>query len=438
MAMVLAAATVLAGCGSGNTGTSGQRFKTGNVRFLNAIPDSMPLDVAIERTPFARLAFGGASSNTSLNARGLRVDVGFAGLNGQSNTVIGKDRIVVRADRDLTVYLVGALADAELLSVETEPLTLAAGRAEVSFVHLSARRDDVELFLTDPAADLAGLSPSATLDFRDSTEPQDIASGSYRLRARVTGTTALLFDSGPFTLTDQSRRIFAVVDYFGPGTSPIRVIRIDGAGAALFPGETYPSTLAVANLVADGGRLDASLDDGATAQPIDNIDFPGVSGSLTTAAGTYTATLFSDDNPAAVVLQTAVPLLPAEQRTLVVTGISGSIQSRAIIDPVRPIAGQAGLRVIHAAPVASQVDFYLVARGAEVAGSTPFFTALPVLTSGELQVQPGEYDAVFTAAGSTDIVAGPLAIDVAAGSLSTLYTHDALGGGAPAAVIIFP
>ncbi len=184
-------------------------------------------------------------------------------------------------------------------------------------------------------------------------------------------------------------------------------------------------------------EVDATLDDGVTTSAIDNVPFPGTAGDVTGPAASYATTVIADNVPSAVVFSGTQNLQPAEQRTLVVLGTSlGGYQSRFITDMVRPIADEASLRIIHGAPVAASVDFYLVAVGTDIATSLPTFTALPLLTSAEMLTAPGSYDAIFTAPTTKDIVAGPLSITVAARSLNTLYSHDAIGGGAPAALII--
>ncbi|NJN52432.1 MAG: DUF4397 domain-containing protein, partial [Gammaproteobacteria bacterium] len=414
-----------------------QNIKTGTVRFVNAIPDSVALNVAIEKTAFARVGFNNASARTPITARKLRVDVLYQDANGASVTLINKDHVTVREDRNLAVYLTGPVATPQLWSVDTAQIELAAGRAEISFVHVATALNDIEVFLTEPATDISAATPSATLDLRESVAPTDIATGDYRLRLRAAGSTTLLFDSGTFSLTDQSRIVFAVIDYFGPGSSPVRAIRIDTVGTSIFPASATPAAVSVTNLAADTLSVDASFSSTAGSFSIDDVDYPAGSATTTTPAATYDTTVIADDNGAAIVAQGSQLIAPSETRTLVLLGTALSgYQNRFIVAPVRPVANEATVRVIHAAPVAASVDFYLVPANAGVTSNVPMFTALPILTSAELTMLPGSYDAVFTTATTKDIVAGPLTVNLTARSLNTIYSHDAIGGGAPGGVII--
>ncbi len=431
---VLAATLLLTACGGNNNNFF---IQSGTIRFVNAISDSLPLDVSLQSQGFARVPFAAASAPTSVTATTLRLDVVYLNSAGVSTGLISNESVTVGVDKNLSVYLTGTVATPRTVIVESTPLELAAGRGQVSLINVANNGANLELFLTDPATDITTATPTATLAFRANAAARDVPTGNYRLRVRAVGNPAVLFDSGTFAITDQARAVYAVIDYFGPGTTPVRVVRIDNTGTSLFPTEVLPAAVRVANLVADSLDVDATFDDGVAPLSIADVPFPGVSDRITTRAAQYTAQVIADDDPGAVVLQAAQTFVPGESRTLVLFGTAASgYQSRYVLDSVRPVAGEANVRVIHAAPVAASVDFYLVASGTTIDSATPRFTALPTLTAGSLFLAPGTYDVVFTTPTTKDIVAGPAAMTVAARSFSTIYSHDAIGGGAPADILI--
>ena len=433
MLAMAAACTVIAGCGGGS---GGGFVESGTLRFVNAVPDSLPLDVFVQNTAFARVGYGFAQSPTPIAALNLRLDVRFTDSAGTANSVLQAGAVQVNANRDTTVFIAGELADADILVVRNELADIPAGEAEFRFVHVGTRRNDVELFLTAPNDDLAGAMPRATLDFRETSDLLRVPAGMYRIRARAVGAPDILFDSGAFNLADQSRRIFAVIDYFGPGDSPLRVIRIDNVGAGVFAAEAFPSSARLANFVADTTTVDGSLDDGVAPTAIDDVPFPSVTDPVVLAATSYDVTVIADNDPGNMVYQANQSLVSGESHTLVLAGTAANaIRARWVRDQTRPIASEASLDVVHAAPAEDSVDFYLVEVGAGVSGNTPLFRALPPLASAELQITPGSYDVLFTRATTTDVVAGPVTVDLAARGLYGIYSHEAAGGGAPLEIL---
>jgi hypothetical protein len=117
-----------------------------------------------------------------------------------------------------------------------------------------------------------------------------------------------------------------------------------------------------------------------------------------------------------------------------------NINLQVLTEQRRPIATAAQLQIVHASPSAGNVDVYLTETddisNAEPALSDVPFDADALVSSGNIQVAPGEYFATVTATGTKDAAIGPVALTLDALGIYTIVATDSDGGGLPPQVIL--
>ncbi|HLO66721.1 MAG TPA: DUF4397 domain-containing protein [Holophaga sp.] len=118
------------------------------------------------------------------------------------------------------------------------------------------------------------------------------------------------------------------------------------------------------------------------------------------------------------VLTATAMLQPKGYYTVLAVGNLASIQALVVPEEATaPDAGKVKVRVVHAAPAAPEVDVYVTAPGADLAGATPAVAGAAFKAfSGALQVPAATYQIRIAAAGTQTVVydSGPLPL--AAGS----------------------
>ena len=436
----IAFAVAVTGCGGKNYSNNGAQntpITTAFLRVTNTISDSPILLAGLDGTTLTRVSYGQATALQQVPSGKYALDVQYLDTNGNAVGVINKETLDLTVDDQDTVYLIGDLSTLHTKLVENPAPSIAAGSAEVQVMQASARAGSIDLYLTDPAADLATAPKLATVAFEDASPLSTVSSsGSYRLRVTAAGSTTVLYDSGTFTIDDASRVTFVVVDYFGPGGNGFRVLDQDSQVARLFPAEALPAAARVANMVADQPAVDVYLGPVGGTPAFAAVAYGAIAPVQNVAAGVvaYNVTVAGD---ASTVLATgSVTLTAGEQRTLVATRSAGGVATRTTVDATRPVSGQGQVGIVNAAPTALSVDTYFLTAGTTLDTAAAVVVAQPVLAFASAVRAPGTYDVTFTATGVKTAIAGPSPLEVVDGGIYSVYLIDAPGGGAPYQIVL--
>ena len=194
---------------------------------------------------------------------------------------------------------------------------------------------------------------------------------------------------------------------------------------------TSPSTTAQLRVVhasPNAPNVDV-LVDGTVA--LTNVPFRTASGYLAVPAGTRELQVRAAGT-ATTVIDADAPLAEGRAYTVLATGLVASIAPLVLEDDLAaPAAGNAKVRLVHAAPGAGTVDVYVTAPTADIATAAPTLAAVPFrAASAYLQVPAGSYRVRITPTG-TKTVAIDVNAALAAGQVRTAVAVDATGGGAP-------
>lgn len=208
---LLAAAALSAACSNDdNTGLEGQ----GRLRIVHVSPDASNLDVVLDGDTVADLAYLGSSDYIQLTAGGHVMQI------SETNTTLALiDQDVTVADgADYTVIVGNTLAHIQALVLTDNNNTPPAGTIRVRAVHGAPGAPAVDVYVTDPGADLTLASPAASnVTFGQALPYFDAIAGTYEVRVTPTGAKDVIIDSGAFTLENGQVRTVIAVDAAGGG-----------------------------------------------------------------------------------------------------------------------------------------------------------------------------------------------------------------------------
>lgn len=139
-----------------------------------------------------------------------------------------------------------------------------------------------------------------------------------------------------------------------------------------------------------------------------NLDFGQASGTLSTAAGSTAVRVdarLPGGTTAPVIGPANLTLADGNRYTVVAVGKAATIEPLVLSDTkAAPAAGQARVRVLHAAPSAPAVDVYLTSMTADLATATKVGTIAFKQNVGPAVVGAGEYRVRVTPAGNKNTV----------------------------------
>jgi hypothetical protein len=168
-----------------------------------------------------------------------------------------------------------------------------------------------------------------------------------------------------------------------------------------------------------------------------NLPFEGASDYLTVRSGTPRLRIRVTGTSTVLIDQDAT-VNAGRAYTVLATGLVASIAPLVLEDDLTdPAAGNARLRLVHAATLVGNVDVYLTAPTADIATESPTLSNLPYRTDSDyLEVPAGPYRVRITVAGSKLAAIDVNNLALAAGQIRTLVAVDAPGGGLPLGAIL--
>jgi hypothetical protein len=430
-ALFCAVAVLLSSCG-GNSGGSNPIVLTGFVRVVNSVPDSPTLSTGVTVNALARASFGQSTQLVQLFTGNYVVTVQYTNAAGTVVRPIPDQALALPIEEQATLYVMGDLDTARAKWVVNPLPILAAGEAQVQFVHTATGLGAVEVHLTDAAAPLAG-GTSVTLAFEAASDLLDVAAGdNYRLRVTDPGGAVVLYDSGPFEINSMGRATFVLLDYFGPGGNGFRVVKLTNLAATTFPQEALPSALRIANMV--GGE--AAIDVTVGAATYGGVDFDAITATQELAAGEHDVTVTQAGVPANVLFTGKLTISPGETRTLLLSKIGANVGARSSLDSVRRISVQPQLQILQASPASGNVDIYLLKAGETVDDVDPGLANVPPSSTTSVTPAAGTYGVVVTATGSKAIDAGPVPVTLEDGGIYSIYISDTPAGTTPPQIVL--
>ncbi|MFB1073687.1 DUF4397 domain-containing protein [Vibrio diabolicus] len=409
-ALTMAAALGLAACGSDS-----DTIEYSNLQAVHASSDAPLANVWInDKSSLTGVDYGMGSGYMKLREgmNSIQVDVQLPG--DETATVIPKTELDLDSDLNYNVFVVG---DADGSPNPVEPLVVTrsadsmadANSLDVQVVHAASGVPAVDLYVTEPGADLASETPLMNLAYKASTDVLNIPAGEYQVRLAVGDSVA--FDSGTISLAANSNLTIAAI---GTGdsssTSPVKLLVLDGSGSSIIEDMGSQAEVRVGHLVDGAPIVDVNVN-GAAFAPLADLAFKEIRGYLDLDAGAYDIDVYVDGT-------TTNPIIDVDG-LMVAGGMDYSVYAVGVVSPAidieplvvedmrRAVATSATLNVTHAAanPVAEMVDIYLT-TSAGIDGSDPTIANFAYKDSVQgLYVAEGTYYVTVTVAGDPSTVA---------------------------------
>jgi hypothetical protein len=217
LGLLLAAGTA-GGCSNDPAGTP----VDASVRFVNASPDSPPLDVLFD---------GG----TVVQALGSGQPTVYLTVNAGSPTITirqtGTQDALVQATPTLsiggayTLVAMGPFASLEAAVLTDDNTIPGTGNTRLRGVHAAASAAALDVYITAPGADLAVTQPAfSALAFRGVSPYISLAAGQYQIRLTLAGTKTVEHDAGS-DFTFGSREVHSVY-ILETGPTPLSIAAV--------------------------------------------------------------------------------------------------------------------------------------------------------------------------------------------------------------------
>ena len=168
------------------------------VRVVHASADAPEVDIAVNgATVLSEVPFGVASGYLTVPGDTYRVEV-LASASGSS--VISAD-LTFEPRTDTTVAAVNTLAELEALILSDDNSEPAEGFVKVRLVHAAVSAGNVDVYVTEPHADLHAAEPLIQeFEFKADSGYLEVPAGDYQVRITVAGTSTVAIDTGALTL----------------------------------------------------------------------------------------------------------------------------------------------------------------------------------------------------------------------------------------------
>ncbi|MFH4464413.1 DUF4397 domain-containing protein [Vibrio diabolicus] len=410
-----AALTMVAALGLAACGSDSDTIEYSNLQAVHASSDAPLANVWInDKSSLTGVDYGMGSGYMKLREgmNSIQVDVQLPG--DETATVIPKTELDLDSDLNYNVFVVG---DADGSPNPVEPLVVTrsadsmadANSLDVQVVHAASGVPAVDLYVTEPGADLASATPLMNLAYKAFTDVLNIPAGEYQVRLAVGDSVA--FDSGTISLAANSNLTIAAISTGDSNsTSPVKLLVLDGSGSSIIEDMGSQAEVRVGHLVDGAPIVDVNVN-GAAFGPLADLAFKEIRGYLDLDAGAYDIDVYVDGT-------TTNPIIDVDG-LMVAGGMDYSVYAVGVVSPAidieplvvedmrRAVATSATLNVTHAAanPVAEMVDIYLT-TSAGIDGSDPTIANFAYKDSVQgLYVAEGTYYVTVTVAGDPSTVA---------------------------------
>ena len=197
---------------------------TAQLRVVHASPDAPNVDVLVDGVAaLSNVPFEAASDYLAVPAGARNLRVRAAG----TSTVVIDESATVTAGSAYTVLATGRVASIAPLVLEDDLASPAAGNIKLRLVHAAPTAGNVDIYVTAPAADIGGASPTlSNVAFGVASDYLEVPAGTYRVRVTPAGTKTVAIDANDVALAAGQIRTAVAVDAPGGG-APLGAILLE-------------------------------------------------------------------------------------------------------------------------------------------------------------------------------------------------------------------
>jgi hypothetical protein len=402
-------ALLLGGCGKSSN-------DSGNVRVLNLIQGATGVTVtAGSTTVLSGATFETIGTFASVSAGNIEFKTTVPGSTG---TLIDTVYSIGTVDYTYVTTGIPGAAGAVLIA---DPYGSPSGNTfAVRVLNMSPTNTLIDLYLTEPGADLASATPVVTsAAYATVTSFVTTTAGALEVRLTTSGTKDVLYDATPPAFDAGTGQTIVA---YGRDSSKLLNAAIMASRTTGAIANSQLAQLKVVNGTSVPAPLNVMLD-GSPA--VSGLAFAGVAPYQSVAAGTRTVTVESSANPGATLLTVTPDLVPATDNSVALYGSAGAMSALTLADTNAVVAvGRASLRIVNISPDLSAIDIYAnFGKVASALGSNAAsaYSLVDAVTAGT----PYRFD--VNAAGTTTVLLSVAGATLVSGHVYTLYL---LGSGA--------
>jgi len=423
---LVAAGLALGGC------TESQRPEAtgkGTIRAIHAVSTGADVTFLIEERPLGNLAYKNSTSTQEFDDLTYNFNFDTRKPGDTSLSRIATETVTIVPEMDYVFVLTGTIASPSVLLWETEERQWEGDETtfEVSAGHLSPGNGALDIYFVEEGTAPAAGTERGTLSFGERLPPFEVESGEYEVIVTTAGNPAsVLFTSTSRDYAERTSVLFTIQDADPSITTPLSVRRIDQNGASTELGDpAFPPTRRFFNAAFGSGSMDVYLDDDFVTPIVSNLAYAVVSADVPVPAGESTFTYTAAGNPGAILLEDEDPVVRNTRGTNFVHGEPDDLEVSVFIDDRRPVTGFGKIQINQMSTEFPLVDTYLLAPGTDLDDASPNLPRLGTgITSGYVNLDPGNYELTVTDSGEKTVLAGPLTVNVASGSIREVAIVD--------------
>lgn len=414
--LTLTAAFLLGACG----GDSKFPVATGkaSIRAINAIQASSSVNFLIEERAIGNLNYRSASSVANYDDLDytFNFDVFFAG--DEQLTRIASQHIDVAADQEYTLLLSGTIANPAVTLWETTERVFDQGATvfQLRFAHTSNLLGAIDYYIADAGVAPADGAEVATLSFGQIADAIDVDAGPYVVTITTAGDPLdILYTSDETEFPAQANLIITPFDGTVNDLSPFTVHALGLAGGSTrLADSSYPVLLEFLHAAMDLGTSDIYDDETLLSQVLAGHAYTELSTELLVPEGENTFRYTPTDSTAAITLEGTLTAVPGSRYRFIASGESAAFTTSIQVIDRRPIDTAARILLSQASNTYGVLNIYVVDQGESIDGAIPFRQVVSSAFSSEPNsIAAGNYDIYVTAFGETEILAGPVNVNVA-------------------------
>jgi hypothetical protein len=425
--MTLATALLLSACG----GESKLPVATGkaSIRAINGVKTAPDVGFLIEERTLGAAGYRQVTALSDFDdlSYNFNFDVFYAGELGTTRVASIFQDIV--KDTDYIFVLTGTLTNPSILVWVTPERSFSGTETvfEARFAHTTASLGSVDYYFAAPGVDPVAGEEAGTLAFGEVMTSIDFEAGEYVLTVTASGMPGqVLYESTTTIFGPATQYIITTFDGDANTFAPF-IARAITAGTASIDGTipmpdiNYPPTVEFVNGSLAIDTVDIYEDALLSSQIVAAHAYKDVSAELELASGDSPALYTPTTLLSPVLIDSVVTYFWGWRGRAVAYGPLDSLVIIPYVPDRRPVETQAKLHLFNAAINFEFLNVYAVVAGETIEGKIPVSVAIPTGNAASVIGLPvGSFDIYVTEFGSTEILDGPIQIDVVLG--------DVLGG----------
>ena len=416
--LILAIASVLAGCGGGSNSSSDVQTQ---VRVVNVSPGTGNIKVALAGVVTTSSVPYHDATGYLFVASGTPEFTVFSSTTGASLYDVSSLSISSGTRSTIFVYGGGTNVTATLLADDTTAAS--AGHFSLRVSHSATGIGALDLYLLPAGTAIQDATPAySALDYAATTAFAEYASGSYTVVLTPAGTKEAIYDSGARAFPETGKVTLLV---FGTGSGKLAnaaLLQDDGSGTTTFIDNRY-ARFRFVNALPEAPAADV-LVDGTVASA--GVAFGGLAAYGLASAGVRDIKVQASSAPGVYLYANPRMLSAGVDYSLVAYGAAGGGPAGLLAlqdNNLPPASGKAKLRFVNAVSDGSAYDAY--ANDVVLLSNIGFATG-----SSYQQVDPGTFSLGYAPAGTGQQAVRLSGQQLDAGHVYTIYLYGRSGSAA--------